>query len=352
MDGMAWMSWRAASVVPVALLVGGSMVSCAGSIEQAELSSETSPSTITVIAPTNTASTSAPADTGTTSPVTSPPASSSDSTTATAPPSTRPVYDVKTASFTFTDTSRSTAAHGGSPSVPQRRLPTTVWYPSGPGSFPLVVFGPGFANSANDYRELLTEVAARGFVVAAPEFPLTSPVNTTAMVERDLSNEPADLAFVATQLQSTTLTDKLADGDFAVMGHSDGAVVALATAFDPCCTDPRVGAVVSLSGNATGFGPDAFPSGSPPLLAVHGTADTTNPYANSATLFARARSPKFLLRVLGGSHESPFTRDPIRPTIALVVADFLRGTLQDDQDSLIRMTDDSAVDGVLTLQAG
>jgi fermentation-respiration switch protein FrsA (DUF1100 family) len=261
--------------------------------------------------------------------------------------------DVSVVSSTFVDTSRSTQAHGGYPAVSQRRLPTTIWYPTTGGPYPLVVFGAGFANAANDYHDLLHEVAGHGFVVAAPDFPLTSPVSTSAMVESDLSNEPADLSFVATQvLSSSTLAGKVVKGDFATMGHSDGAVVALAAAYNSCCVDSRVGAVVSLSGNTTGFRPAFFPVGSAALLAVHGTADTTNPYANSTAMFARARSPKFLLSVQGGSHEGPFIRDPSRPHIATVVAEFLRGTLQQDATAVSGMRDDGNVDGVLSLQTG
>jgi dienelactone hydrolase len=272
-------------------------------------------------------------------------------------PSTLPTYSVTVSSLTFTDTSRSTAAHGGVASVPYRRLPTTIWYPSAPGSFPLVVFGPGFGNTAADYRDLLAQVAARGFVVAAPEFPLTSPANTSSLVEGDLASEPADLSFVATQVQqlgrqSSTISGRVAGSRFAVMGHSDGAVAAGAAAFNSCCIDPRIAAAVTLSGNATGFSPTWFPAGSPALLAVHGTADTTNPFANSQAMFGRGRSPKFLLSVLGGTHEAPFTTDPVRSQIAMVIADFVGGVLRGDQRSMDRVTTDGNIDGMVSVQAG
>jgi dienelactone hydrolase len=335
-------AWRAVAIVAVGAVAAAGIVMIAAAREGSDAPLAASPvSTSPTIA--------APSTTADEIPTTSAePTSTEPTTTAPLPP-----LAVTSSGFTFVDTSRPTAAHGGVGASPQRRLPTTVWAPTEGGPYPLVVFGAGFANPAGDYADLLTEVASRGFVVAAPDFPLTSPVNTSAMVEADMTNEPADLSFVATQVQtSPALAGRVRGGDFATMGHSDGAVAALAAGYESCCVDQRVAAVVSLSGNTTGFQPAAFPAGSPPLLAVHGTADTTNPFANSQAAVAKvpASSPAYLLRVLGGSHEGPFTRDPSRPAIAAVVADFLTGTLTDDQSALDRMPIDGNVDGVLQLE--
>jgi predicted dienelactone hydrolase len=335
-------AWRAVAIVAVGAVAAAGIVVIAAAREgsDAPLALEPSSTTMTAAAPSTTADEVATTSTDTSAP-----------STTTAPPSTLAVTPT---SFTFVDTSRPTAAHGGVAAAPQRRLPTTVWAPTDGGPYPLVVFGAGFANPASDYADLLTEVASHGFVVAAPDFPLTSPVNTSAMVESDMVNEPADLSFVATQVQaSPALAGRVRGGDFATMGHSDGAVDALAAGYESCCVDQRVAAVVSLSGNTTGFRPSTFPAGSPPLLAVHGTADTTNPFANSQAAVARvpASTPAYLLRVLGGSHEGPFTRDSSRPAIAAVVADFLTATLTDDPSALDRMAVDGNVEGVLQLDA-
>jgi hypothetical protein len=63
-----------------------------------------------------------------------------------------------------------------------RALPTTVWYPVIPpaaaasgrlarGLFPLVVFGPGFAQCSYNYGSLLHAWASAGYVVAGIDFP-------------------------------------------------------------------------------------------------------------------------------------------------------------------------------------
>lgn len=50
-----------------------------------------------------------------------------------------------------------------------------------------------------------------------------------------------------------------------------------------------------------------FPRRGPPLLAVQGTADTTNAPASTAAYFGLAQRPTFLLWMLGASHLPPYT---------------------------------------------
>src|SRR5882724_3858134 len=49
-----------------------------------------------------------------------------------------------------------------------RPLPTTVWFPSAAGKFPLILFSHGFTARPSDYAGLIAAWARAGFVVAAP----------------------------------------------------------------------------------------------------------------------------------------------------------------------------------------
>src|SRR5690349_10222493 len=109
-------------------------------------------------------------------------------------------YQVATLSLRLTDRSR--------PGARPRVLPTAVWYPAhgpaasaGParGPFPLVVFAPGYLQCARSYRPLLSAWASAGYVVAAPDFPLTS-CRAPRPDEDDLVNQPSDMAFVISRL--------------------------------------------------------------------------------------------------------------------------------------------------------
>ena len=139
--------------------------------------------------------------------------------------------------------------------------------------------------------------------------------------QSDLVNEPGDISFVISRLlnlstrRTGVLDGKIDPARIAVAGHSDGAVAALAVAYDHRFRDPRVRAAVVLSGaELSGMGP--FPPRGPPLLAVQGTADPINAPATTAAYFERAQRPKFLLWLLGASHLPPYTSE--QPQLGIV----------------------------------
>lgn len=202
----------------------------------------------------------------------------------------------------FVDHSR--VAHFRNGTSGPRVLVTVVRYPSGGGPFPLVVFAHGFALTPQPYAQLLDTWTRAGFVVAAPVFPVENANAPGGPAESDLGNEPRDLSFVISKL--TALHGLVDATKIAVAGQSDGAEAALSAAYDRRFRDRRVDAAVILSGAALpGFAPP--PTGSPPLLAVQGTADPLNAPANTSYYFRLMRRPKFLLWLLGASHLPPYT---------------------------------------------
>lgn len=207
--------------------------------------------------------------------------------------------------FRFVDHSRTIRLPDGR-RVP-RSLETVVRYPAAGGSYPLIVFGHGFALTPARYASLLRAWTEAGYVVAAPVFPLGNAAAPGGPNEADLINQPKDMSFVITRLLAlNALAGKIDSSRIAIAGHSDGAETALAVAYDHRFRDPRVGAAIVLSGAALpGMG--AFPLNGPPLLAVQGTADPINAPSNSAGFFRLARRPKFLLWLLGASHLPPYT---------------------------------------------
>jgi predicted esterase len=212
--------------------------------------------------------------------------------------------------FRFVDRSRTIRLPGGR-RVP-RPIETIVRYPAAGGSYPLIVFGHGYALTPARYAPLLRAWTESGYVVAAPVFPLENAAAPGGPNESDLINQPKDMSFVIARLLALNalagklLSGKIDSSRIAIAGHSDGAETALAVAYDHRFRDPRVAAAIVLSGAALpGMG--AFPLKGPPLLAVQGTADPINPPSNSAGFFRLARRPKFLLWLLGASHLPPYT---------------------------------------------
>jgi dienelactone hydrolase len=192
-----------------------------------------------------------------------------------------------------------------------RPLETVVRYPATGGPYPLIVFGHGFALTPAPYTPLLRAWAEAGYVVAAPIFPLGNANAPGSPTESDLVNQPQDMSFVITRMlemnrQPGVLAGKIDASRVAVAGHSDGAVTALAVAYDRRYRDPRVHAAIVLSGAMLG-GMSGFPRRGPPLLAMQGTADPINAPATTASYFRLAPRPKFLLWLLGASHRPPYT---------------------------------------------
>ncbi|HSS09209.1 MAG TPA: hypothetical protein VLL25_04955, partial [Acidimicrobiales bacterium] len=106
---------------------------------------------------------------------------------------------------TFTDTSRSTPANRSVPGHPGRALVTTIYYPAtgtpprpAAGPFPLIVFAHGFTGQGSDYDALLSSWATAGYVVAAPDFPLSNRRAAGGPSVVDYFNQPADVSFVIT----------------------------------------------------------------------------------------------------------------------------------------------------------
>jgi dienelactone hydrolase len=211
------------------------------------------------------------------------------------------------------DASRATVSRGVV-RARTRTLTTTVAAPAGPGPYPLVMFAHGFNLGPPAYRRLMEVVAAAGYVVAAPSFPLADAAVAGAAVDRgDIPYQSGDLAFVADELTRPPgragspvppdLRRRIDGSRIGAVGHSDGADTVLDLGYHRDRFDPRVRAVVALS-------PDAVPTpGGPaqpvPLLLVHGTADPVAPFRESTALFDRLAVPRWLVALPGADHLGP-----------------------------------------------
>ena len=249
--------------------------------------------------------------------------------------------------LTLADPSRRTGARGGRAASDSRVLPLTIWYPSAGepgdadsvdaapvGQWPLIVFAHGFDASAVTYAPLLRAIAAAGFVVAVPEFPLSSNTVAGAAVEGDEPEQANDLGFIIDTLTqgngAAPITAAMELGPVGVMGHSDGAQTALLTGFAPRYRNDRIGAVVAVSGRFSTFGGRWFDAGRPALLVLQAADDELNPFRYGEELVRLNSGPASLVAVDGVTHLGAVT-DPraIGPVAALVADTFawrLRGS--------------------------
>lgn len=194
---------------------------------------------------------------------------------------------------------------------PRQRL--DVWAPTVPADrpWPVLVFfyGGGWAGGDKDlYGWAAQALAARGFLVVAPDYRLVPRVHFPAFVED---------AAAATAFAALAATEHGGDpGRLGVIGHSAGAHLAMMIALDRRYmagveAPSLIRAAVGLAGpydflpldvpaavNAFGRAPDptltqpvAFVRGdAPPLWLGHGTADTVVEPADSTVLCERMRA--------------------------------------------------------------
>lgn len=191
-----------------------------------------------------------------------------------------------------------------------RAAPTHGATPAGT-RFPLVVFAPGFDLGPSSYLPLLASWARAGYVVAAVTFPLTGPNTPGGPDEYDIVNQPADVRFVITQVLGAsrtgngTLSRLLDPAHIAVAGHSDGAQTAILVGAGSCCRDPRVDAIVPMSGANLPAG--TYFDSPIPTLVIQGTADPISPESVARNAYALAKPPKYLLLLKGAGHLPPFS---------------------------------------------
>jgi dienelactone hydrolase len=290
-----------------------------------------------------------------------------------------PPYAVGVRTETFVDSTRPTPANRSYPGSSSRTLPTVIWYPArgvagapahpnaapASGRFPLVVFAHGDSSSGPDNEPLLSQLAAAGYVVAAPTFPLSSKNAPGGHVITDYVHQPADVSFVLTSTlrlgrTSSPLRGVINPSRVGGIGDSLGATTMLGVAANSCCFDRRIRAAVTIAGIELPFPNGTFFS-TPgiPWLIIHGDTDPRVPYTASQKIFADAPSPKFFLTLHGAPHtafrQSATASQPAppwEPVIVHTVIDFFDHYLKGQPAALTRLTNDANVSGVASLQQG
>ena len=274
-------------------------------------------------------------------------------------------YHVAMTTIVFTDHTRPAPASNGSPALPFRTVSTLVVYPEQASGqhreFPLVVYSHGFGATAASATSTLQAIASHGYVVAVPDFPLSTPGLPGSLDLLDYPRQPGDVSFVITQMLKL---DQVGDSPvykqievhrIGVVGHSLGAVTTLAVSYNSCCRDARIDASVEMDGQLEiPIGPQGDFSGTyfkgqtPPLLVVNGTKDTIAPYRTSQAIYAEAPAPKYFLSLIGAPHEG-FGSEPWSPVVNDTIVAFLNRYLAAGQ-TVAQIKRAGTKQGVATIQ--
>jgi alpha-beta hydrolase superfamily lysophospholipase len=261
------------------------------------------------------------------------------------------------------DASRSTPRNGIFPSAPTRTLRTLIWQPPSTDALPVLVMAHGFGGLPEKFDAFASTVAAAGFVVVAPAFPLTNQnaPGGHASGLNDLVNQPRDLSFVITQLLQATSTagdaleGRIIPANVAVLGHSLGGATLLGLTRKNCCRDARVRASIFVDALTTtnAFGADPPAAAGPPTLILHGTVDPLVAFRTATQFYSLIDPPRFLVGLKGAGHsdavesqaEPPIpARDAAqRATIAFLNAVFRDGAGDLDATLTVLATEGNVV---------
>lgn len=280
-----------------------------------------------------------------------------------AAPATRQALAVDVRTEPFIDASRTTEAHNTVAASDSRSLPTRIFAPAAgqPGRpYPLIVFAHGSGGLGTGYDRLFRTWAEAGYVVAAPAFPIAREDSPAGEWQIDLPKLPGDMSFVIDQVlglnadPASPLQGAVDPGKIGVAGHSMGGMTVLAVAGNTCCHDARIKAAVVYAGRETPFGSGQFWNRIiTPILLVHGDADYNVVYGDGKRAYADAPPPRFLLTILGGDHNSPYSGDREQPQAAVVTdatLEFLDHYLHDDAGALARLQARAGAAGVARLE--
>jgi predicted dienelactone hydrolase len=214
------------------------------------------------------------------------------------------------------DTARATRACGPFPGSDERRLDVLVWRPEGEGPFPLLVYCHGTNGMAGESLYLVEALNGAGYMVAAPEFPLTSREAHTPFTAADVTDAPEqvrDVSFVIDSLLADSALSPLIDaGRIALAGHSLGGVTTYFATWGMQCRDPRIRAsipiaasdpVASALANGLGFAGIQHAAVSVPVLFLSAEKDLFARMAGRpGAAYARVEPPKHHVMIARGTH--------------------------------------------------
>jgi len=236
-------------------------------------------------------------------------------------------YSIGSRRFTLVDDTRPTQANGDEPTKPERILKTRVWYPAAPRSleflrpsptpiashatpYPVIVYSHAFMSFNKGALYLVEQLVSYGYVVIAPNFPLTNRSAPGGPLVADVVNQPGDVTFLMDTLQAwnrdpaNDFYGVLDEERIALAGLSLGAMTTIIATFHPDQRDSRIKAAVALAGPSSMFSDVFFRDSEIPFLMVAGTADALVEYEYNAKDLHERVPHSTLVVIEGGAHTS------------------------------------------------
>ena len=173
-------------------------------------------------------------------------------------------YAIGLRQVSYVDQSRPIKKSMGFEGAATRRLDLHIWYPadgtsrSDPaslakgGPYPLIIYSHGTFGSVDNAMHLVEHLVRHGYIVAAPDYPLTSSAAFTHVRFADISDvgqQTRDVHFIIDRLLADPVFGPAIDpAKIGTTGHSLGAVTSYFTSFGAQTRDPRIAATALIAG--------------------------------------------------------------------------------------------------------
>lgn len=208
------------------------------------------------------------------------------------------------------DTKRTTQPSGDYPGSDKRTLLTRIWWPTDglDTPRPLVIYSHGFMSTREGPSHFAEHLASNGYIVVAPDFPLSNFDAPGPQLPQDVVNQPGDVKF----LIDTLLARGQTAGDpfegaidpqrIAAVGMSLGGMTTALVAYHPSYYDPRIKLAISVAGPSDMFTREFFASRDIPFFMIASKIDAMVPYATNAADILQRVNNATLLTFDDGSH--------------------------------------------------
>jgi predicted dienelactone hydrolase len=248
------------------------------------------------------------------------------------------LFGVGVTTVPLVDTTRGTPATLTCAALPTRTLTTEVWYPTQDPSlmeardalpaksligFPLIVHAHGITSDRLEFSYVAAHLASHGYVVAAPDFPLTNGASiatcqpSAAVISADVASQAGDVIFVSQALVSPLIKaiaptlPKIDSNRTGLSGYSLGGTTAILASY----YSPTIKAVaLSAPETCALFGAGILPAAAltKPSIILQGTTDIVVHLDNNAQpLFEANAEPKYLVSIENGSHGGFIAKAPL-----------------------------------------
>jgi predicted dienelactone hydrolase len=232
-------------------------------------------------------------------------------------------YGVGVTTMELVDTSRPTEAYGTYEGADQRILPTEVWYPaeasvaspeardaeidSDGGPYPLIVFSHGFTSSRRQSVTYTQHLASHGYVVVAPDFPVTNGGAPDGPYFLGVVNQPGDVSFLIDQFLAfneepgNQFEGAIDPEMIGATGHSMGAFTTETVVWGQA-RDERVDAGLAISGTGCFLNPEDIGDTSVPMMLLTGSNDLIVPAPGNRVAYDMANPPRYWVQIGGANH--------------------------------------------------